>query len=334
MITGICCAWFDSVPVLYITGQVATFRFLGETGVRQMGFQETQIVDIVQPVTKHVSQLMDPQRIRYELEKAVHIAREGRPGPVVIDIPDDLQRSDIDPEDLEGFTQPANSSDDANLEAQVGHCIRQIADAERPVLVVGWGVRLAGAVDSVLELAEKLGFPVLRSWAAMDMFPRIHPLLVGSFGTHGTRYGNFTVQNADLVLAIGARLSTRETGSPVTSWARDAKTIIVDIDQSELDKFSFFGKRIDEPICADADKFARLLNERLDGVSLKSIDPWWQRVKGWMDRYPACLESFAQETPVNPYVFVHALADGGAKERAHLRGDRLCDCLDYAGISV
>ena len=314
MITGICCAWFDSVPVLYITGQVATFRFRGETGVRQMGFQETQIVDMVRPVTKHVSQLMDPQRIRYELEKAVHIARESRPGPVVVDIPDDLQRTEVDPENLVGFTPPTNSPDDTSIEAQMNRCVHQIANAERPVLVVGWGVRLAGAVDSVLELAEKLGFPVLPSWAAMDMFPRNHPLLVGSFGTHGTRYGNFTIQNADVVLAIGARLSTRETGSPVTSWARGARTIVVDIDQSELDKFSFFGKTIDEPICADADKFAHLLNKRLDGIPLKSIDPWWQRVSGWMERYPSCLESFTQETPVNPYVFVRALAEVAPKD--------------------
>ena len=309
MITGICCAWFDSVPVLYITGQVATFRRRGETGVRQMGFQETQIVDMVRPVTKHVSQLMDPQHIRYELEKAVHIAREGRPGPVVVDIPDDLQRSDIDPEKLEGFTPPTKPSSNLDLEAQVRRCVRLIASAERPVLVIGWGVRLAGAVDVVLKLADKLGFPVLPSWAAMDMFPENHPLLVGSFGTHGTRYGNFTVQNADLVLAIGARLSTRETGSPVTSWACSANTIIVDIDQSELDKFSYFGKSIDEPICADADKFARLLNDQLDGVSLKSIDAWWQRVSSWIERYPVCPEGFEQQTPVNPYVFVRALAD-------------------------
>ena len=308
MITGICCAWFDSVPVLYITGQVATFHFRGQTGVRQMGFQETQIVDMMRPITKHVSQVMDPQRVRYELEKAVYLSQEGRPGPVVVDIPDDLQRSEIDPENLAGFTPPVKPSGNLDLEEQVSRCVRFIERAERPVLVVGWGVRLASAVDSVRELAERLGFPILPSWAAMDLFPSNHPQLVGPFGTHGTRYGNFAMQNADLVLAIGARLSTRETGSPVTSWAREAKTIIVDVDQTELNKFPHFGKPIDEPICADAGMFARALNQGLKGESLESTDAWWQRVRDWIERYPACPKCYERETRPNPYVFVRALA--------------------------
>jgi acetolactate synthase I/II/III large subunit len=315
LITGICCSWFDSVPVLYVTGQVTTFRFKGETGVRQMGFQETEIVKMVGPVTKYATLVTDPKRIRYELEKAVHIAKSGRPGPVLIDIPDDLQRGPIDPADLEGFVpepEPARAA--ADLAQEIDACLPLLAAAERPVLVVGWGVRLAGAAREIQTLAGRLGFPILPSWAAMDMFPASHPLLVGGFGTHGTRFGNFAVQNADLVLAIGARLSTRETGSPMSSWARGAKTIIVDVDPAELNKFKHFGRPLDRPIAADAKDFTTGLLARLDGFQGRDLAPWLSRVRGWKERYPVCLPSYGQENAVNPYLFVEALSQAANED--------------------
>jgi acetolactate synthase-1/2/3 large subunit len=315
LITGICCSWFDSVPVLYITGQVTTFRFKGETGVRQMGFQETEIVKMVEPVTKYATLVTDPRRIRYELEKAVHIAKSGRPGPVLIDIPDDLQRGPLDLADLEGFVpepEPAGAAGD--LAREIEACLPLLAAADRPVLVVGWGVRLAGAAGEIRQLADRLGFPILPSWAALDIFPASHPSLVGGFGTHGTRFGNFAVQNADLVLAIGARLSTRETGSPMSSWARGARTIIVDVDPAELNKFEHFGRPLDLPIAADAEDFTTALLARLDGFRGRDLAPWLDRVRGWKDRYPVCLPSYHQENAVNPYVFVEALSQAAAAD--------------------
>lgn len=310
LITGICCSWFDSVPVLYITGQVTTFRLKGTTGVRQMGFQETEIVSMVKPVTKYAVMVTDPRRIRYELEKAVHIARSGRPGPVLIDIPDDLQRGPVDPADLESYV-PENSATLVNdgLSDAIDRCLPLLAAAKRPVLVVGWGVRLARAAAEIHALADRLGFPILPSWAAMDLFPADHPLLVGGFGTHGTRYGNFAVQNADLVLAIGARLSTRETGSPLSSWARGAKTIIVDVDPAELHKFPYFGRAIDAPVIADARAFITALLARLDRFGGQSIEPWRRRVRDWKRRYPICPTSLHREERINPYVFVEALSE-------------------------
>ncbi|MFC3227252.1 thiamine pyrophosphate-binding protein [Marinibaculum pumilum] len=310
LITGICCSWFDSVPVLYLTGQVATFRFRDTTGVRQMGFQETQIVEMVTPITKYAVQVTDPEQIRYELEKAVWHAYSGRPGPVVVDIPDDLQRAEIDPDKLKGFTPPKDMSkpDESGLEKQVQQLVAMLEKAERPVLVPGWGVRLSGVIDEVKTIARTLQIPICPSWAMRDAFDDDDPLLVGCFGTHGTRYGNFAVQNADFILSIGARLSTRETGSPTTSWARGAATVIVDIDPTELAKFPHFGKPIDLPIPADARLFVEKLMPHLDEIRFPARDAWMARIRDWKTRYPICLPEFFAEETVNPYVFVKRLS--------------------------
>lgn len=309
LITGIAGAWFDSVPVLYLTGQVARFRFKGETGVRQMGFQETDIVSMVKPVTKYAVLVEKAEDLRYELEKAVHIAREGRPGPVLVDIPDDLQREMIDPSTLRGYEPPpATATKKAPSTAQVAQCIDLLRRAARPVIVLGFGVRLSGAAGLVQELMARVGAPVCPSWAAADMVPGDDPLLGGTFGTHGSRAGNFTIQNADLVLCIGARLSTRETGSPTSSWAREAKTVIVDVDPAELRKFPAFGKPLELAIEADAKLFIEALIAALEGQSLPAYGEWTARVADWRRRYPACLPAYRQETLANPYVFVETLS--------------------------
>jgi acetolactate synthase I/II/III large subunit len=309
LITGMCCAWFDSVPVLYLTGQVARFRFRGDTGVRQMGFQETDIVSMVKPVTKYAVLVEDASDLRYELEKAVHIARSGRRGPVLVDIPDDLQREMIDPTTLRGFEPPQNAiAAPVPAVSEIERCVEMLRSAERPVLVLGFGVRLAGAASQAAALIERLGIPVCPSWAASDIIPGDHPLLAGTFGTHGSRAGNFTIQNADLVLAIGARLGTRETGSPLSSWAREARTIVVDIDRAELAKFPAFDKPIDLPVAADARRFIDALSAALGQVEIPVRQSWIDRVQAWRDRYPACQADWRQETATNPYVFVEALS--------------------------
>ncbi|MBI2901285.1 MAG: thiamine pyrophosphate-binding protein [Planctomycetes bacterium] len=308
MLTGACCAYYDSIPVLYITGQVARFRNRGDTGVRQMGFQETDSVEIFRPVTKYAVRVDDPRKIRYELEKACFIARSGRPGPVLLDLPDDLQRESICPESLERFTPPEEMSDGRRLEEQAGSCLALLAKAERPVLILGGGVRLAGAGKQARLLAERLGVPVLPTWAVRDLFPADHPLLVGPFGTHGTRYGNFAVQNADLVVAIGARLDTREAGSPATSFARGARKVVVDIDPSELGKFGRLGVTIDLPIEADAGTFIRGLLRRLGRVRRARRLDWLKRIGEWKRLYPICLPDYERERNVNPYVFFRSLS--------------------------
>jgi acetolactate synthase-1/2/3 large subunit len=309
LITGIACSWFDSVPTLYLTGQVARFRFKGDTGVRQMGFQETDIVSMVRPITKYAALVTDVGDLRRQLEKAIYIARTGRPGPVLLDIPDDLQREFVDPAGLPGFEPDDESPPPQPSAADIDRILALLRSAKRPVLVVGWGVRLARAVTETIELINQLNMPVCPSWAAADLFASDHPLLAGTFGTHGTRAGNFAVQNADLVLCIGARLSTRETGSPMSSWARGAKTIVVDTDAAELAKFSHFQKPLDIAVNADAGAFVRSLLGSLGSSVLPDCADWRERVRTWRARYPVCAPSYRKESIVNPYVFVDRLSE-------------------------
>lgn len=315
MITGICCAWYDSVPVLYITGQVSTFRFKGTTGVRQMGFQETDIVGMCRTITKYAVTVTDPKSIRYELEKAAWIAQEGRPGPVLVDIPDNLQREEIECEEMPGFTPPLVTLSAASdrLAAAVAKCLEWINQAERPLVVLGWGVRLANAEREALAFIEHLGLPVNPTWGAADILAETHPLRCGTFGTHGTRFGNFAIQNADLVISIGSRLDTHMIGSPFSDFCRSGRKVMVDIDATEVDKFSQFDLHIDLPIVADAKAFlAEALRQSANQVA-PSITPWRERIDAWKSRYPAIQSGYFRSTVLNPYVFIHALSDAAAE---------------------
>lgn len=306
LLTGVCCAYYDSVPVLFITGQVSTFRAKADTGVRQIGFQETDTVDVFRPVTKYACRVDRPERIRYELEKACHLAREGRPGPVLIDIPDDVQRANIDPASLSGYTAPAAGSPCAELGRLVAQCVQWLGEASRPVVILGWGVRLAGAGELARTIIERLGVPVAPTWAMADLFEADHPLRIGTFGTHGMRHANFAVQNADLILSIGSRLDTKATGSPPATFAREARKIVVDVDANELNKFARYGLSIDLPIAADAREFLQAL-EAHDGPP-PPIDGWLRQIDVWRQRYPICPAEYHREEDVNPYVFVKTLS--------------------------
>jgi len=325
MLTGVCCAYYDSVPVIYITGQVSTLKLKGDSGIRQLGFQESDIIDIFKPVTKYAVLVKDPLRIRYELEKAAYIARSGRLGPVLVDIPDNLQREDIDPEQLEPFIPEEGEAKTEDPDAKVMRSIELINRAERPVLLLGWGIKLAKAEEEARVLIERLGFPVLCTWAMMDLLPSDHPLSAGSFGSHGTRHANFAVQNADLILSIGSRLDTRNAGSP--AFARGAKKIVVDIDSSELEKFERFKMDVDLPIHADAGYFMRALNSRIGEESLPDISDWKSRIAEWKERFPICLSEYYQQEEVNPYVFVKALS-AASSEGDVLFADTGC-CLAW-----
>lgn len=308
LLTGVCCAHYDSIPVIYITGQVATFRLKRDTGVRQLGFQETATVDIYRPVTKYAVLVDNPKRIRYELEKAAYIARSGRPGPVLVDIPDDLQRGQINPDELESFVPPPESKELSKLNEQVGRCLQLLERAKRPVVILGWGIRLAKAREEAREFVDKLGLPVLPTWAAMDMLPFEHPLGAGSFGLHGSRCGNFTVQNSDLILSIGSTLDTHNTGSPLTTFAREAKKIIVDIDPCELNRYKALGVDVDVLIHADAKDFLQVINCKVSEITKPDISEWEKRIAGWKAKYPICPPEYYKMNEVNPYVLVKALS--------------------------
>lgn len=310
MLTGIACAYYDSVPVIFITGQVATYRNKADTGVRQLGFQETEIVEMCRPITKYAVTVSDPRRIRYELEKAAWIAREGRRGPVLIDIPDDLQRAQVDPDELDGFTppRPDETVDDDLLERRAQTCAEMIRAAERPVVIFGWGVRLSGAAREAVALVTRLELPVLTTWGVVDLLAEDHPLKVGTFGTHGTRQGNFTVQNADLVISIGSRLDTHGVGSPFSDFARAAKKVLVDIDQTEIDKFERYEMRVDLPVVSDARRFLQALDTATHDAAPLDISPWLEQIGRWKTQYPTVRPEYYAESRLNPYVFVDQLA--------------------------
>lgn len=310
MITGMCCAYYDSIPVLYITGQVSTFRFKADTGVRQMGFQETDIVEMCKPVTKYAVTVTDPRRIRYELEKAAWLAQSGRPGPVLVDIPDNLQREQIEPQELEGFVPPPAEAGDAGaLQESVATMLGWLRQAERPIMVLGSGVRAANALDQALAFAQRYGIPINPTWGTVDTLPHAHPLLAGTFGTHGSRTGNFAIQNADLVISIGSRLDTHMIGSPSSSFARAARKVVVDIDAAEVHKFPRYGLPIELPVVADAGAFLAETLRQGAGDSVLAIAGWRERIADWKQRYPQVRDEYFHTNTLNPYVFVKALSD-------------------------
>lgn len=225
LLTGTACAYDDSVPLLHITGQVSTFRQSGDLGVRQLGFQEAPIVDVFKPLTKYAILLKAKDKIRYELEKAVYIANSGRKGPVLIDIPDDLQREDIgDPECLLSYVpchlKKTKNIDDRELVALIDKALEMLASAKRPILILGWGISLSGGSYLAQKMQEILKIPFVLTWGALDLLDHTNPLYAGTFGTHGSRAGNLAVQNSDCVLAIGTRLDTHHSGTPLTNFAR------------------------------------------------------------------------------------------------------------------
>jgi acetolactate synthase-1/2/3 large subunit len=314
LITGICCAYYDSVPVLFLTGQVATFRLKRDTGVRQFGFQETDIVGMCRPVTKYAVLVEDPSRIRYELEKAVAIATSGRPGPVLVDIPDDLQRRDVDPATLEGYTPPPPTVSATRHATQAREAVALLRNARRPIVILGWGVRLANAAADAVQFLQRSGLPVVPTWGAIDLVAQTPDNFVGTFGLHGTRYGNFAVQNADCILAIGTRLDTHETGSPLSSFAREARKIVVDIDRTELDKFPKFGMTVDLPVEADAGDFLRALSAELPRADMPDISPWRRQIADWRREFDICpAANFDQPTP-NPYAAIKTLSRAAATD--------------------
>lgn len=309
MLTGVCCSFYDSIPVLYITGQVSTFRSKGNLGIRQLGFQETDVVGIFKPITKYAVKVDNAEDIRYELEKAHFIAFSGRPGPVLIDIPDNIQRIDINPNKLKSFCPKEKCGISRSINSEINKCVELIRKAKRPLVIFGWGIYLAGAQKEALSFVKSSGLPVAPTWAMKYLFPEGHPQLIGTFGTYGTRYGNFAVQNSDLILAIGARLDTREAGSPHSTFARGAKKIVVDIDLCELNKLKKLDMNAELKINSDAKYFLQGINKKIKGIKLPGIPEWRAKIADWKKRFPVCRKEYFKSKDINPYAFIKTLSD-------------------------
>ncbi|MCK5617736.1 thiamine pyrophosphate-binding protein, partial [Candidatus Pacearchaeota archaeon] len=296
-------------PVLCITGQVPTSQLKGGSKSRQIGFQETDIVSLFKPITKYSKLVFRPHHIKYELEKAVYIAKSGRPGPVLLDIPDDVQRAEINPSQIPGYNPEKQEWDLSKIEEGIVETIRLLKNADKPVVILGGGIKLAGCEDKAIHLIERLGVPTALTWATRDLLPYYHPLVIESFGVYAGRAGNFAVQNSDFVLAIGTRLDTHETGNDLSTFAVGAKKVVVDIDQSELDKYEARGMKVDVLINSDVRDFFDIFNKKAVMINRNKLSSWIQKVKNWKGKYPICLpEYYNLEDKVDPYVFMDVLS--------------------------
>jgi len=275
-----------------------------------MGQQELDIVSIVRPITKYAVTILDPSTIRYHLEKAVYLATHGRRGPVWIDIPLDVQATMIDESQLSGFDESEikTQNDESVLPRLVAEAISLLNEAERPVILAGNGVRTAKAQNEFRELVDCLGVPVLTTWKAMDLLAETHELYAGRPGAIGQRGANFTQQNSDLILIIGARLDLPQTAFNHPNFARAAKKVMVDIDPAEIRKMQ---TPIHVPICADAGQFMREMLQQAGQLKAKDRSPWVARCREWYRRYPVVLPEYWSDPQdcVSTYVLMDVLSD-------------------------
>ena len=307
-VTGITGAYLDSTPTLYLAGQVKRADLKRDSGVRILGVQEVDMVSIVTPITKYAVTITDPSSIRYHLEKAIHLATSGRPGPVWVEFPLDVQGVQVDPEAMEGFTPPPPAAPAGPpLADQVSQAIAMLNEAKRPVILAGNGIRLAGATGDFLRAVEKLKVPVLTTWLGLDLIPAAHPLCFGRPGSIAPRGANFTLQNSDLLLAVGTRMDMALTAYAHDRLARGAKKIMVDIDAAEIRKMR---TPIHLPVVADAGHFLRELLRQADKARPVDRSSWidWCTVR--KEKYPLVLpEHRAVKGAVSMYHFSEVLSE-------------------------
>jgi len=286
VVPGIANAWADSVPMLVISGQARTDQDT-DGRVRQLGNKELCVIDLITPITKYAVKVNDPAMIRYHLEKAVHIATQGRPGPVWIDLPIDVQGMVIEEEELKRF-----NPDELGLETeisvnelrlQIRHVIALLQQYSRPVILAGSGIRHAKATAEFLELVNQLKVPILTSRRGADLLPDDHPHFFGRPGTYGQRSANFVIQNCDLLITIGSRNSIPLIGRNTSAFARSAFKVVVDIDPNELEKSTLVP---DLPLTVDAGRFIQELLSTLP-ASLPSYSSWMERCHEWRKRFPS-----------------------------------------------
>ncbi len=307
-LTGVMGQWTDSVPVLYISGQVkqsTTISACPDLPLRQLGDQEVDIISVVKPLTKYARQIRRAEDVKRILDEAVQTALSGRPGPVWIDVPMDIQGAQIDESALTDLPAEITAALQAKKQPpveQIQKCVELLRQAERPVLIAGNGIRLAGAQTLLQTFLQKLPMPVLGTFNGMDLIDEAHPCFVGRIGTLGSRAGNFALQNADLVLSVGSRNNIRQTSYNYEYFARGGQLVCVDVDAAEFQKPTvkpYLG------IEADAGAFLEALSAVLPQ---RDFSAWLAWGKARQAKYPVVLPGYAAAGPVNPYYFVDRLS--------------------------
>lgn len=304
-ITGVTAGWIDSTPMFVISGQAKRSDLIGSTGVRQIGSQEVQIIDMVKPITKYAVQIMQPEKIRYHLEKALYECMNGRPGPVWLSIPLDVQGAIIDEDKLEGYTPDISiQMDDIEINSAVKGTLNLLKDSKKPLLIAGNGIKLSGAEESLYRFIDRTGIPVETTWKTIDMFDENYIYYVGHPGIMGDRAANKIVQESDLIIDIGSRLDTSITAFNDQHFGMNAKKVIVDIDQHEIDRMDMSK---DVAISCDAGQFIEKL---LDQLSNEHYDfsKWLNDCKSFRQKYPVVTEAHKNTGEfVSAYYFIDEL---------------------------
>ncbi len=306
-ITGVLNAWQDNVSCVFISGQCKIKETISYTGlpIRQIGVQEADITSLVRPITKYTVMIDSPDSTLYHLEKAFYIAKHGRRGPVWIDVPLDIQAARIDTSHMKHFDEKEIKQEKTAIsEWELRGLVDDIKKARRPVIIAGHGIRISGAVKKFYELIHKYKIPVVCSRMGLDVLPTTDQYNIGRIGNKGTRAANFAVQNADLVVALGSRLSVSSTGQQYEYFAREAKVIAVDIDKYEHMKNTV---HVDQVVIADVrNVIDKILSS---GLELESIDEWRQKCFSWKEKYPVCRDEYYDDSAgINLYVFIEELS--------------------------
>jgi acetolactate synthase-1/2/3 large subunit len=318
-ISALPAAFVDSIPLLVIAGTVKRELIADFDKLRQLGPQEANTVAMARPVTKYAKSVRDPQTIRFEMEYAYAQATSGRPGPVFLEIPVDVQGAVIDPQTLIGYTAPEKSED--NLAEHVAHVLALVRQAKRPILVCGNGVYRAGAQPLLRTLLDRLPIPIAMPLTAKDVIEEDHPLNIGVFGTAGQRRANFAIQNSDCLLAIGVGLNVQKVGFNAAGFAPKAYKIVVDIDEAQLNHQILSP---DLALQADAGDFLREMLAQLDAAPYSASSRWLNACANWKARYPLVVsEHFEDREHVNSYVFFDRLSDALNPDDVVVTGDAL-----------
>ncbi|MEK7609638.1 MAG: thiamine pyrophosphate-binding protein [Patescibacteria group bacterium] len=311
LVTPIGNCFYDSVPALFITGQINSDFLRADPTIRQVGFQETDIVAITSPITKYSKLIRKAEDIKYELEKALFLATDGRPGPVLLDIPMNLQKTEIDPTKLIGFDEKAHrvNYDIDVIDKQIDQLLKDLIKSERPVMLIGGGVGIAKGTAFLQKVGRILKIPMFPTWNALEVVPSDYEYYGGRVGTYGGRGRNFGLQNSDLLIAIGSRISGRITGGNLKTFARGAKKYVVDVDPALLQK-KLQQVPFDVSIYSDAKIFLERLMIKLEKINLPDVSSWTKQVMTWKNKYDPVRQEFIKaKGKVNPYSFMRILSE-------------------------
>ncbi len=319
MITSIANCYYESIPCIFIAGQINSKFVRPHDRIRQIGFQETDMISLVKPITKYAVSVTDPKDILYELEKSYYLAMDGRRGPVLLDLPIDVQKAEVDENELVGFEKRAFDKDfDLGLvREQIELFFQDLKKSKRPCLLIGGGVKITNNVTKLNKILEKINLPVYVTWNGIDVVCSDRKYYAGRLGTYGGPGRNFGIQNSDLLFAIGSRVSGRLTGGNVSSFVREAKKYITDIDPELLDR-KYQQVPFDVNILCDLDNFLEIFEEVLEKNigSMPSFKEWLDKTIYWRDKYDPVKENapkinsykYKNKNYVHPYFFMNALS--------------------------